>query len=106
MFAIRRPHLSFVPPRLLPEEWEPPTEAEREEEWLAETGLHSGIGEAHLRPMVWTRDPPTVPGWYWCRYQGAQDVIRVEAGFEYQPDSRVEWSSCALPVPGPVERRR
>lgn len=113
MLNVLRRRLDFVPPRLDSSgpEWErEQREFERDDEEremrLIEQGLHSGLLDVHVRAMVWTTSPPTVPGWYWCRFKGAQDVIKVEAGFEYRPDPRVEWSSTPVPVPGPLERRR
>ncbi len=36
---------------------------------------------AKTGPLVWTKEPPTVPGWYWCQRPGHYIEIR-----ELRPD--------------------
>lgn len=99
--SLFKHRLEFVPPRLQVEEgeWERLPEDERNLQ-LIELGLHTGVGEVHFRPMLWTATPPTKAGYYWCRFTGSteREVVRVEAGFDYVAGD-IEWSSAPVPTP-------
>ena len=86
--------MTFVPPALLDSEWERQDEPEPEDDWRRQ------IGEVQYRPMLWTTDPPTRPGYWWVRRPGdktEQLVVYVAPGYEYGPG--LEWSSAPVPVP-------
>ena len=50
------------------------------------------------RMLVWTKEAPTEPGWYWCRYYGkCIHIVNVGVDLsEYQKISDVEWAG---PIP-------
>lgn len=62
-------------------------------------------------PLTWTRTPPTVPGWYWCRrpesapsitlaeMRGSHLLTRDLLYFDEYPEGTV----FAGPIPEPEE---
>ena len=54
------------------------------------------------RALVWTKEAPTEPGWYWCRDYGKYiHIVHVGVDLsEYQEIRNVEWSG---PIPEPHE---
>ncbi len=54
--------------------------------------------------LVWTKEPPSVAGWYWIRFDGKREQIAYYSGISLpttDKDDDREWSG---PIPQPKER--
>lgn len=56
------------------------------------------------RALVWTKEAPKVPGWYWCRDYGKYiHIVHVGVDLsEYQEIRDVEWAG---PISEPREQK-
>ena len=97
MFALRRPHLTFVPPRLARDDEDDAPEWEREE-----------VGEVHFRPLYWSQDVPrlTRAANFYVRRPGEHEYILVRVQPQDDYNRGLEWFGPLPEPPGPVERRR
>ena len=60
--------------------------------------------------MTWTNQPPTVPGWYWCKFAKATNAGAAvfKVGYRLQckvPKKRFPYCVWAGPIPEPDETK-
>lgn len=49
--------------------------------------------------MQWTKDKPTVEGWYWTFEEDRPDLLRIEKLVEYTPGVLAWiWDNCPYPL--------